>query len=160
MDPLSILGAAAASLQIVEFISKLGLRILEKRKDSKSLKEIVRDIKKYIVYIEKWEGEMEGEAKVACQELRRMLKEVMEEIEGRGAAKKTFSAVALRFHAPEYQAKLNNAFQEFQFRMCIEGRKQSTDADKSLAELTVKLNELHITTKRLKESKFGHKILR
>ena len=81
MDPLSILGAAASALQIAQFICTLGKRILEKRKDGKSLKSIAEDSKEYIRHLEQWGREMDGEAAKACKELEIILRQVTDEID-------------------------------------------------------------------------------
>ena len=152
MDPLSILGAAASALQIAQLICKLGKRILEKRKDGKSLKNIAEDSKKYIRHLEHWGREIDGEAAKACKELETILRQVTDEIDelsAQGTVRKAWNAVQLRFHAPKFQTKLAEAFQEFQLRMCIEGNRQSKKADDTLAELTGKLKDLQITAKTL-----------
>lgn len=79
-DPLSILGATAASLQIVGLICQLGIQILKMRKDGKSLKDIAHHSEKYVSFLERWEGEMDGEAKEACKELKEMLLQIIAEI--------------------------------------------------------------------------------
>lgn len=152
MDPVSILGTTSSAIQIAELICKLGIRILGKRKDKKSLKKLLEDSTKYILYLERWEGEFEGEAKAACLQLRTLLGEIVDEIDAMetgNPVKKAFTAVQLKFHAPEYQSRVSEALREFQMRMCMVGSKSTKDADVTLEGITRRIGELQITAKTL-----------
>src|SRR5277367_1359472 len=147
---LDILGATTSALQIVGMICSLGNRILDKPKDTKSIRAIVVDAKSYIRHLEQWKRILVGDAKEACLELHQQLQSLVDEIDGY-EGRKTFekAKTCLKLYKPEFREKFADALEKFKFRMCVESRRSVGDVDGKLGEMTERMKELHIASKAL-----------
>src|SRR5271170_475067 len=147
---LDILGATASALQIVGMICSVGNRILDKPKDTKSIRAIVVDAKSYIRHLEQWNTAIKGEAKEACEELQEQLQSLVDETDGHKGRKGLEKAkTCLKLYKPEFREKFADALEKFKFRMCVESRRSVVEMDDKLKGMTKSMEELRITSKTL-----------
>jgi hypothetical protein len=147
---LDVLGATASALQIIGMICSLGNRILDKPKDTKSIRLIAADAKSYISHLDQWKSIHTGDAKEACEELRQQLVAVIDEIDGlKGRKALTKAKTCLKLYKPEFRETFADALEKFMFRMCLESRRSVGDVDDKLGEMTERMKELRIASKAL-----------
>src|SRR5271170_2103623 len=147
---LDVLGATASALQIVGIICSLGNRILDKPKDTKSVRSIAVDAKSYIRHLEHWSLTITRDAKAACEALHEELQSLVDEIDGhRGKKALEKAKTCLKLYKPEFREKFADALDKFKFRMCVESRRSVVDMDDKLMGMTKSMDELRITSKTL-----------
>ena len=147
---LDVLGATASALQIVGMICSLGNRILDKPKDTKSVRSIAVDAKSYIRHLEHWSLTITGDAKEACEDLHQQLHSLVDEVHGHKGKKALEKAkTCLKLYKPEFREKFADALDKFKFRMCVESRRSVADMEDKLTGMTKSMEELRITSKTL-----------
>jgi hypothetical protein len=120
--PLDILGTTASALQIVGLICPLGNRILDKPKDTKALRVICIEAKRYALLLTEWETKMKNEVRKACVALQKELEGIVDDIKSLRKRKPLVKAKdCLRLYKQEFHEWYQDAVEEFQFRMSVEG---------------------------------------
>lgn len=147
---LDVLGAFGSALQIVESICSLGNRILDKRKDTQSVRLLAVQARSYIIHLKRCENIFTGDTKEACKELDTQLLALIGEIDGLSGMERLDKAKTLfKLWKPEFREKFADALEKFKFRMCIESQRSKGEMDDKLREMTDTMKELCIASKAL-----------
>jgi hypothetical protein len=147
---VDVLSAFASALQIVGMIYSIGNRILDKPKDTESVRLLAVQARGYITQLKQCENTFTGDAKEACKELDTQLLGLIGEID-RLSRKKGFDKVKtlLKLWKPEFREKFSDALEKFKFCICIESQRSKGEMDDKLRDMTEKMKELHIVCKTL-----------
>jgi chromosome segregation ATPase len=172
LDPVSILGLTAAGMQMFQQLVQLQNRILAKPDDRKTLRAIRDEARNLISELRKHEKNLTGEEKLECvdgkepaaeasteelvrnvktasMELRDVLQDVVNEIDGLGKRKRITKVLTyLSIYSPRFERRLAAALRTFQLKFSLQNQKQTED---SLAEMTQKLDKLTLTKQQLEE---------
>jgi hypothetical protein len=172
LDPVSILGFTAAGLQVFQQLIQLKNRILAKPDDGETLRAIRDEAQNLFTELRKYEKNLTGEeesesvnddepdpvasteglvrtVKAASMELRDVLQDVVDEIDGLGKRKRIAKALTfLSIYSPRFERRLTVALRTFQLKFTLQNKKQT---ENSLAEMTAKLDKLTLTKQQFVE---------
>src|SRR5271154_5384944 len=82
LDPVTAFGVAVGVLQITQQLIGLGKIVLSAKPPDQKLVDAIREeAKKYISLLTGWANELTGDAKDACETLRKALQEVVDDID-------------------------------------------------------------------------------
>jgi hypothetical protein len=150
LDPATAFRLAVGAVQLFQQLNQLKNTILAKLSDQKVLRALRSDAHSLVDQLRDWEGQMGAGGKAACEELRHILQQVVDEIDDlkkRNWVKKAMTC--LRVHTPPFQQRFNNALNLFHVRMSVGSQKLSEELLKSM---TAEMKELRITMKQLEQT--------
>jgi hypothetical protein len=143
MDPVAIVGIAAAALQIGQQLIQLKNRILAKPADEKTLLAIRGETQQNIDQLRKYENDLTGEARDASRELRDVLQDIVNEIDALGKRRRTMKMLTcLSIYSPQFEQRLSLALRTFQFKFALQNQKQS---DQVMEIMTKEMADLKIS---------------
>jgi hypothetical protein len=176
LDPVSLVGLAAAGMQMFQQLVELKNRILAKPDDKKTLRAIRSETQQMIKELRKYEKDLISEAnlgfsnvkvvgaeaegvstdkgvvgdvKTASMELRDVLQDVIDDIDGlgkRGFIKNVLTCLSI--YSPRFEQRLTAALRVFHVKFALQSQRKS---ENSLAEMTQKLDRLTINKQHLEE---------
>jgi hypothetical protein len=149
LDPATAIGVAAAAVQMAQQLNQLKNRILRKPVDRKALLAIYDEARQHIVCLQGWEKDLVGEARSASIELRGVLQDVIDDIEGLKRRKRLVKIVnTLAIYTPQFDVRITHALRTFHLNVSVPTQKQSNDM---LASITKQMEELQITKNQLQQ---------
>ena len=103
-----------------------------------------------------WERKMGNDVANACNILKNNLENITHDIETRKTKGRVSKALsALKLYSPEYQERFRRALQEFEFQMCLLGKRDTKQGDVEMGNMTERMKKLQITIETL-ETFSGH----
>src|SRR5579871_6058842 len=138
-----VVGATGVALGCIGMIHSLGMRILDKPKDTKAIRQLSTDAQSYITQLRQWETTMTGDSRQACIELRQSLEAISNEIDNiKGERRLARMMTCLKFYKPEFREKFADALQKFMFRM-------HGGMEVKVSEMTASMRNLRIASEAL-----------